>query len=42
MPVHFQTHLEKGGHIPGILILRPRFPPGQIIEALELIWCVGT
>ena len=38
MPVHLQTHLQEGGHIPGILILRPHFSYGQIIETLELIW----
>jgi hypothetical protein len=38
MPVHLQTHLQEGGHVPGILTLRPSFSYGQIIDELELIW----
>lgn len=37
MPVHLQAHLQRGGHIPGILLLRPSFSFSQIIDALELI-----
>lgn len=38
MPVHLQAYLRKGGHIPGILLLRPGFSYRQIIDILELIW----
>ena len=41
MPVHLRAHLQEGGHVPGILTLRPRFSSGQIIKTLELIWSVG-
>lgn len=41
MPVHLQTHLEKGGHIPGILLLRDGFSFKQIIDTLELILLAG-
>ncbi|MCY3626159.1 MAG: DUF5615 family PIN-like protein [Gammaproteobacteria bacterium] len=37
MPMHLETHLQKGGHIPGVLLLRPRFPYREIIDTLELI-----
>ena len=38
MPVHLETHLQRGGHIPGILLLRRNFSYGQIIDVLELIF----
>ena len=37
MPRHLETHLQKGGHIPGVLLLRPRFSYREIIDTLELI-----
>ena len=42
MPVHLQAYLQKGGHIPGILLLRPGFSYRQILDALELIWFAST
>lgn len=42
MPIHLQTYLRKGGHIPGILLLRPGFSYRQIIDTLELIWFAST
>ena len=42
MPVHLQAYLQKGGHIPGILLLRPGFSYRQIIDTLELIWFAST
>ena len=42
MPVHLQAYLQKGGHIPGILLLRPGFAYRQIIDTLELIWFAST
>jgi predicted nuclease of predicted toxin-antitoxin system len=42
MPVHLQTHRQAGGHVPGILTLRPNFSYGQIIDELELIWFAGV
>ena len=42
IPVHLQAYLQKGGHIPGILLLRPGFSYQQIIDTLELIWFAST
>ena len=41
MPVHLREHLQKGRHIPGILLLRPRASYQQIIDTLELI-CLAS
>lgn len=41
MPVHLREHLQKGKHIPGILLLRPRASYQQIIDTLELI-CLAS
>lgn len=41
MPGHLQAYLQEGGHIPGILLLRPNSSYRQIIDTLELIWLVG-
>jgi len=41
MPHHLRDHLEAGGHIPGIFLLRRRSPIGLILEDLLLIWEVG-
>lgn len=41
MPGHLQTYLQEGGHIPGILLLRPNASYRQIIDSLDLIWFVG-
>lgn len=38
MPAHLQAHLEKGRHVPGILLLRRGVTMGQVIEELLLIW----
>jgi len=38
MPAHLQVHLEKGRHVPGILLLRRGVTIGQVIEELLLIW----
>lgn len=42
MPMHLETHLQKGGHIPGVLLLRPRFSYREIIDTLELILFAGV
>ena len=42
MPVHLQAYLQKGGYIPGILLLRPSTSYRQIIDTLELIWFAST
>ena len=34
MPQHLRAHLQKGRHIPGILILRPGYAYGRIIDEL--------
>ena len=41
MPVHLREHLQKGRHIPGILLLRPRASYQQIIDTLDLI-CMAS
>ena len=41
IPVHLREHLQKGRHIPGILLLRPRASYKQIIDTLELI-CLAS
>jgi hypothetical protein len=42
MPVHLKAHLEAGGHVPGILTLKPGTAMGDIIEELRLIWAAST
>ncbi len=37
IPMHLEVHLQKGGHIPSVLLLRPRFSYREIIDTLELI-----
>jgi hypothetical protein len=38
MPRHLQAHLEAGGHVPGIFLLRRRYSLGRVIKDLLLIW----
>ena len=38
MPQHLHNHLAAGGHVPGILTLKPKASLSQIIEDLLLIW----
>lgn len=42
MPMHLETHLQEDRHIPGILLLRPRFSYREIIDTLELILFAGV
>jgi hypothetical protein len=42
MPQHLKAHLEKGGHVPGIFVLRHSVSFGQIIDDLLLIWEAGS
>jgi hypothetical protein len=41
LPRHLREHLEAGGHVPGIFLLRRRSSLGQIIDDLILIWETG-
>ncbi len=41
MPRHLRGHLEAGGHVPGVFLLRRRYSLGEIIEDLILIWEAG-
>jgi len=41
MPRHLQDHLEAGGHVPGIFLLRRQYTIGRILDDLLLIWEVG-
>lgn len=38
---HLREHLDAGGHVPGIFLLRRRSSTGDIIEDLILIWEAG-
>lgn len=38
MPRHLREHLEAGGHVPGIFLLRRGYSLGPIIGDLILIW----
>ena len=38
---HLRHHLEAGGHVPGIFLLRRRALLGHILEDLLLIWEAG-
>jgi len=38
LPLHLSRHLDSGGHVPGIFLLRPRASLKEIIEDLLLIW----
>ena len=38
MPMHFKEHIEKGRHVPGILLIRKEILIGKLIEDLLLIW----
>jgi hypothetical protein len=38
MPAHLQAHLDAGGHVPGIFVLRPELSMGEMIDELVLIW----
>ncbi|AGY60069.1 DUF5615 family PIN-like protein [Gloeobacter kilaueensis] len=37
MPGHLEAHLAAGGHVPGILTLRPWASMGEVIEELLLL-----
>lgn len=41
LPRHLQEHLEAGGHVPGILLIRRRAALRQLIDDLILIWRAG-
>ena len=38
LPRHLRDHVEAGGHVPGIFLLRRRHTFGQVIEDLLLVW----
>jgi hypothetical protein len=42
MPVHLLDHIEAGGHIPGIFIVKRYLTFGEIIAELRLIWTAST
>lgn len=42
MPAHFADHLAAGGHVPGVLCIRPNVTIGRVIEELYLIWYAST
>ena len=38
LPRHLREHLEAGGHVPGIFLLRRGHSIGRILDDLLLIW----
>lgn len=38
MPVHLREHLAAGRHVPGILVVKIRYPSWKLAEDLHLIW----
>lgn len=38
MPMHLQTHIAAGGHVPGIFVLTPQLTLGQTAEDLAVIY----
>lgn len=38
MPVHLRDHLALGRHVPGVLVMKPRLAPWQMVQELLLIW----
>ncbi|HYL77714.1 MAG TPA: DUF5615 family PIN-like protein [Bryobacteraceae bacterium] len=42
MPVHFAELLARGGHSPGILLVRQRAPFGQAVEAILMVWSASA
>ena len=37
MPAHLQSHLARGAHVPGILVMKSRLAPWQMAEEL-ILW----
>jgi hypothetical protein len=42
MPRHFGDFLQAGHSSPGVLLVPQRFPIGEAIEVLVLIWAAST
>lgn len=42
MPGHYANHMAAGGHVPGVLCIRPNVTVGQIMDELYLIWQAST
>jgi hypothetical protein len=38
MPGHLEAHWAAGGHMWGLLWVRPRIPIGQVAQELFLVW----
>ena len=38
MPVHLKEHLDRGKHVPGVLLIRRGISIGRLVEDLLLIW----
>ena len=39
MPTHLKAHLQKGGHVPGILLLRHSYDYGEIPNSSTHLGC---
>ena len=38
MPTQLAAHFDAGGHIPGVLWVRPEVSLSEVVETLYLIW----
>lgn len=38
MPKHLRARLAAGGHVPGIIVMKRRIAPWQLVDELLLIW----
>jgi hypothetical protein len=41
IPAYIKKHLESGGHLPGILLIKRNTRLGVVIEQLYLLWKVS-
>ena len=41
MEAHTKAHLSSGGHFNGVFRVRPKTPPGRLIDELYLLWAAS-
>lgn len=41
MEAHTEAHLSNGGHFNGIFRVRPKTPPGRLMDELYLLWAAS-
>ena len=42
MPDHVKRHLARGGHLPGVLVVRPRAKISDVFDSFELLLTAAT